>query len=341
MSNQQHQTNAMQPYTVWTQPTVPAQHLGGQYISTPLAEPRLPRLPAYEEMIAEAVTQLNDPEGVSPRAIFDWMQQTYPMLPRSFRGSATQALKKALHRKRLIRTKRSGYIINPEYDSKPVCGRTKKGGRVSMPMPQSSSPDSSTLPWLRSFPGWHRCTCQHAQSVGAFSEPPYFAATSLSTDWLTWPWNGTTPQLTPSPGSMTWNNSSCMSTGYPSPADAPLPLPTQATYSMPLANPSTLLSSAALPMLSRASNQSSTFGDVQLLASSLPTQPLPSNLDMSSMSACQSTTCHASCHHHHQAPPQCQHTCHHSSTHTTLASLSPTDTAFTNSDAFTDAVSRF
>ncbi|KAL7751357.1 hypothetical protein RI367_003217 [Sorochytrium milnesiophthora] len=100
------------------------------------------RLPAYEVLIAQALAALQNPDGVAPRVIFDWMQENYPDLPRGFRGSATQALKKALHKRRVLRTKRSGYIVNPAYESKPVYGRVKKGGLVTLSMVASEQAQS-------------------------------------------------------------------------------------------------------------------------------------------------------------------------------------------------------
>ncbi|KAL7751370.1 hypothetical protein RI367_003230 [Sorochytrium milnesiophthora] len=144
------------------------------------------RLPAYEALIAEAITTLDNPDGVAPRAIFSWMQENYPDLPRGFRGSATQALKKAMHKKRFLRTKRSGYINNPAYDAKPVYGRFKRGGLVSLPISatpglaaahersgsaSSEATSTSTIAGPQSELGGHVCTCRQARAADARATP--------------------------------------------------------------------------------------------------------------------------------------------------------------------------
>lgn len=81
------------------------------------------RLPSYEDLIAEALMHLNQKNqehfGCQPRFIFKWMAEKYKgLLPYNFRGSATQALKKAWRKGRFLRHERK-YRINPHW--KPPC----------------------------------------------------------------------------------------------------------------------------------------------------------------------------------------------------------------------------
>lgn len=57
-------------------------------------------LPSYEEMIVHALAEFRQPQGVAPKDLFAWMEQTYP-LTTNFRPSASQALQKAYKRGRL------------------------------------------------------------------------------------------------------------------------------------------------------------------------------------------------------------------------------------------------
>ncbi|KAJ1501245.1 hypothetical protein HMI54_008678 [Coelomomyces lativittatus] len=85
----------------------------------------VPRLPAYEDLIAEALMEMGN-GGYPPRLIFNWMESHYTHLPEQFRGSATQALKKAWKKGRFTRHERK-YKLNPTYMAGPVHGRAKKG----------------------------------------------------------------------------------------------------------------------------------------------------------------------------------------------------------------------
>ncbi|KAL7751371.1 hypothetical protein RI367_003231 [Sorochytrium milnesiophthora] len=149
-----------------------------------IALPAERRLPAYEMLITEALTALNKPGGIAPRIIFDWMQENYPDLPRGFRGSATQALKKALHKRRVLRTKRSGYIVNPAYESKPVYGRVKKGS------PSSDAGRHANLS------AGQKCRCRRHRADGGSAAVAQSSSSPLLTTYpspATWQWHNSSP----------------------------------------------------------------------------------------------------------------------------------------------------
>ncbi|KZT43764.1 hypothetical protein SISSUDRAFT_1039652 [Sistotremastrum suecicum HHB10207 ss-3] len=102
------------------------------FTSTPLqriAPPPDPRghddMPSYEEMIVEALTEMNDPEGIPPKVLFARMESRYP-LQTNFRPSASQALQKAFKRGRLYKSSQGKYSLNPNWEGGTTSRRTTR-----------------------------------------------------------------------------------------------------------------------------------------------------------------------------------------------------------------------
>ena len=72
-------------------------------------------LPSYEDMLVEALTDLNESDGSAPKALFTWMASRYP-LHTNFRPSASQALQKAFKRGRLEKGSNGRYRLNASWD---------------------------------------------------------------------------------------------------------------------------------------------------------------------------------------------------------------------------------
>ena len=72
-------------------------------------------LPSYEDMLVEALTDLNEPDGSAPKSLFTWMASRYP-LHTNFRPSASQALQKAFKRGRLEKGSNGKYRLNASWD---------------------------------------------------------------------------------------------------------------------------------------------------------------------------------------------------------------------------------
>ena len=72
-------------------------------------------LPSYEDMLVEALTDLNESDGSAPKALFTWMASRYP-LHTNFRPSASQALQKAFKRGRLEKGSNGRYRLNATWD---------------------------------------------------------------------------------------------------------------------------------------------------------------------------------------------------------------------------------
>jgi hypothetical protein len=72
-------------------------------------------LPSYEDMLVEALTDLNEPDGSAPKSLFTWMASRYP-LHSNFRPSASQALQKAFKRGRLEKGSNGKYRLNASWD---------------------------------------------------------------------------------------------------------------------------------------------------------------------------------------------------------------------------------
>jgi hypothetical protein len=72
-------------------------------------------LPSYEDMIVEALADLNESDGSAPKSLFSWMASRYP-LHTNFRPSASQALQKAFKRGRLEKGSNGKYRLNASWD---------------------------------------------------------------------------------------------------------------------------------------------------------------------------------------------------------------------------------
>ncbi|KAJ7188254.1 hypothetical protein C8R46DRAFT_1054125 [Mycena filopes] len=72
-------------------------------------------LPSYEDMIAEGLLAINDPEGMAPKDLFNWMAGRYPVQS-NFRPSASQALQKAYKRGRFGKSLSGKYFLNALWD---------------------------------------------------------------------------------------------------------------------------------------------------------------------------------------------------------------------------------
>ncbi|TFY73452.1 hypothetical protein EWM64_g10560, partial [Hericium alpestre] len=82
-------------------------------------------LPSYEDMIVEALNDLDDPEGCAPKALFTWMASHYP-LQTNFRPSASQALQKAYKKGRLEKSEAGKYRLNVNWEGGPTNRRTTR-----------------------------------------------------------------------------------------------------------------------------------------------------------------------------------------------------------------------
>ena len=91
-------------------------------------------LPSYEDMIAQAITALDEPKGSPPKSIWEWMNKyvlelyiyiyiyyfcsnsisNYPLNPK-FKASASQALQKAYKKGRFLKHG-TAYTVNTEFD---------------------------------------------------------------------------------------------------------------------------------------------------------------------------------------------------------------------------------
>ncbi|ORZ35524.1 hypothetical protein BCR44DRAFT_40137 [Catenaria anguillulae PL171] len=92
-----------------------------------------PEYVSYEEMILRALTHAQDHwvssakpfPGAEPKQIFAYMARHYAhLLPSNFKGSATQALKKAVKKGLVVHLYRA-YALNPNYAGKVAPGRVK------------------------------------------------------------------------------------------------------------------------------------------------------------------------------------------------------------------------
>ncbi|KAI0004564.1 hypothetical protein BJV74DRAFT_808148 [Russula compacta] len=82
-------------------------------------------LPSYEDMLVEALTDLNEPDGSAPKTLFTWMASRYP-LHTNFRPSASQALQKAFKRGRLEKGSNGKYRLNASWDGGSTSRRTTR-----------------------------------------------------------------------------------------------------------------------------------------------------------------------------------------------------------------------
>lgn len=101
-------------------------------------------LPSYEDMLVEALTDLNESDGSAPKALFTWMGSRYP-LHTNFRPSASQALQKAFKRGRLEKGSNGRYRLNASWDGGSTSRRTTRRPQslVQMALPVPSPPTTS------------------------------------------------------------------------------------------------------------------------------------------------------------------------------------------------------
>lgn len=87
-------------------------------------------LPSYEDMLVEALTDMDDQDGAAPRDLYIWMAQRWP-LQTNFRPSASQALQKAYKRGRLEKLDSGKYRLNANWEGGAVSTCTRNvHGRV-------------------------------------------------------------------------------------------------------------------------------------------------------------------------------------------------------------------
>ncbi|KAH9049968.1 hypothetical protein EDB84DRAFT_1260150, partial [Lactarius hengduanensis] len=102
-------------------------------------------LPSYEDMLVEALIDLNEADGSAPKSLFTWMASRYP-LHSNFRPSASQALQKAFKRGRLEKGSNGKYRLNASWDggstSKRTTRRPQTIGQSAVPAPPGA-PTSS------------------------------------------------------------------------------------------------------------------------------------------------------------------------------------------------------
>ncbi|KAK7048475.1 H15 domain-containing protein [Favolaschia claudopus] len=72
-------------------------------------------LPSYEDMIVEGLIAVDDPNGLAPKDLFNWMAARYPVQS-NFRPSASQALQKAFRRGRFQKSSDGKYRLNPNWE---------------------------------------------------------------------------------------------------------------------------------------------------------------------------------------------------------------------------------
>ncbi|KAJ4495073.1 hypothetical protein C8J55DRAFT_498303, partial [Lentinula edodes] len=93
-------------------------------------------MPGYEDMIVEALNDVQDPEGLAPKDIYTWLVNHY-RVQANFRPSASQALQKAFKRGRFEKSLSGKYRLNPNCKGGNTPRRTTR-------RPQSHS--STSLP---------------------------------------------------------------------------------------------------------------------------------------------------------------------------------------------------
>ncbi|KAJ7095755.1 hypothetical protein B0H15DRAFT_1019836 [Mycena belliarum] len=72
-------------------------------------------LPSYEDMIVEGLNAFNDPDGMAPKDLFNWIAGRYPVQS-NFRPSASQALQKAFRRGRFKKLPSGKYCLEPTWE---------------------------------------------------------------------------------------------------------------------------------------------------------------------------------------------------------------------------------
>lgn len=89
----------------------------------PIPPPPPPQedLPSYEDMLVEALMDMDEQEGAAPRDLYIWMAQRWP-LQTNFRPSASQALQKAFKRGRFEKMEGGKYRLSPNWEGGAVSG---------------------------------------------------------------------------------------------------------------------------------------------------------------------------------------------------------------------------
>ncbi|KAF7346480.1 H15 domain-containing protein [Mycena sanguinolenta] len=86
-----------------------------QETTLPAAQSEDTDLPSYEDMIVEGLIAVDDPNGMAPKDLFNWMAARYPVQS-NFRPSASQALQKAFRRGRFQKSSDGKYRLNPNWE---------------------------------------------------------------------------------------------------------------------------------------------------------------------------------------------------------------------------------
>ncbi|KAL5512688.1 hypothetical protein ACEPAG_2954 [Sanghuangporus baumii] len=149
------QSSHHQPYSASYSPSPP---------TVPVRVPPLPPtpapvededdLPSYEEMLVQALTVHNDPDGTAPKQLFQWMAATYP-LQANFRPSASQALQKAYKRGRFEKNSEGRYRLNPRWEGGNTSRRTTRRPQSYSKSVLNPSPSSHPAPNSSQFPPQH------------------------------------------------------------------------------------------------------------------------------------------------------------------------------------------
>ncbi|KAI0304465.1 hypothetical protein B0F90DRAFT_1815790 [Multifurca ochricompacta] len=136
-------------------------------------------LPSYEDMLVEALTDLNEPDGSAPKSLFTWMAARYP-LHTNFRPSASQALQKAFKRGRLEKGSNGKYRLNAGWDGGSTSRRTTRRpqtiGQVALPASHGAPTSSPFTHVPLSHPGRNGLSYNPSTSAlnSAQSNPPQY-----------------------------------------------------------------------------------------------------------------------------------------------------------------------
>ncbi|KAA1469932.1 hypothetical protein DENSPDRAFT_652263 [Dentipellis sp. KUC8613] len=130
-------------------------------------------LPSYEDMIVEALGDLDDPEGCAPKALFSWMASHYP-LQTNFRPSASQALQKAYKKGRLEKSEAGKYRLNVNWEGGPPTRRTTRRPQTMNQTTLGQQPPPLSSPFTHA-PLQHSHHMHAGSPVpnGAPGQPPY------------------------------------------------------------------------------------------------------------------------------------------------------------------------
>ncbi|KAJ6585114.1 hypothetical protein B0H19DRAFT_1108331 [Mycena capillaripes] len=104
-------------------------------------------LPSYEDMIVEGLNAINDPEGMAPKDLFNWMAARYPVQS-NFRPSASQALQKAYRRGRFEKSTGGRYRLNVNWEG----GNSSTRRATRRPQTQNAIPAAQKARMAASSP---------------------------------------------------------------------------------------------------------------------------------------------------------------------------------------------